>query len=268
MAEVIIKNTFSFVGATFNPQTENLQRVVRSISQNLSGSDKITCEMLLVVDGYLGLANSFTGISKNFTAPSTLLICHRNNLGLGHSLNVAIQKSRGRYLLRYDDDDKYILNRIKLFNEIYLYNPSIDICGTAAFFGFKRKRLVTYPETHSEIIKSLKTKNPLNHPTVILRRAIFQKYKIKYDATQKYGAEDWDMWLNFSQYDVQFYNVNVPSVIYNYDIQRQYSLKKIWQRFKAELKLSQKYKLKREIRIVITLFRSLIYSGARIFNAR
>jgi glycosyltransferase involved in cell wall biosynthesis len=124
--------------------------------------------------------------------------------GLSDALNYGIKYSRSTYVVRMDYDDISLPSRIKRQVEFMERNPHIDISGTGIkFFGesLGARELETpeiyRPEDWRLISSYLLYKNPLFHPTVIMRRTSLIEndlfYNSKFDA-----AEDLDLWMRAS----------------------------------------------------------------------
>jgi glycosyltransferase involved in cell wall biosynthesis len=154
----------------------------------------------------LVLDNSVNGISRVVWDhnPKIVHIKLPSSYGLSEALNYGIKFSTSEYVLRMDYDDIALPNRIKQQVKFMNRNPTIDISGTGIRFigdnlGQKdvKSSEMFRPEDWRKIIPYLLNKNPIFHPTAIMRRKSLVEqnlfYNPKYD-----GAEDLDLWMRAS----------------------------------------------------------------------
>ncbi|HEL2570403.1 MULTISPECIES: glycosyltransferase [Streptococcus] len=97
------------------------------------------------------------------------------NLGLGNALNYGLKKCKNEFVARMDSDDISLPNRIeKQFNLLKKHPELSIISGTVNEFvenpniisGVRR-----LPNTHEEIIKFSKSRNPFNHPAILFKKS-------------------------------------------------------------------------------------------------
>lgn len=146
-------------------------------------------------------------------------IIYVNNLvneGLINSLNKAIRCARGKYIVRMDADDISFPNR--LYEQYFFMekHPEIDVCGTWMYqfndSGYERK--VIAPVFDKDIKAFLFFKNPIFHPTVMMRKDIFNVvngYK-----KEDYRQEDLGLWVELTKCGKKFYNLPIPLLYYRY----------------------------------------------------
>ena len=124
--------------------------------------------------------------------PRLTVIHNIKNLGLQKSLNIAIEKTKTKYIARLDDDDFWIdVNKLKKQIKILEENPTIGVIGTA--YIDEEGNQVYNPLTDKEIRQQILFRCPFCHSTVIFRKEIWVEYG-GYDVDISYG-EDWDLWL-------------------------------------------------------------------------
>lgn len=126
------------------------------------------------------------------------------NYGLSETLNYGIRNATSKYLIRMDFDDISMPSRISRQVNFMENNTEIDISGTGirVIENFSSKATsgdvdLFRPIDWREITTYLLNKNPLFHPTVIMRRETLLKFDLfynpKYDA-----AEDLELWMRAS----------------------------------------------------------------------
>jgi len=174
---------------------ELVSRALRSTAIGLRSSDCI----YLFVDGadsvdearWSGWAN---GVSVRFHYSA-------NRVGLAAGLNKlidsALEHAQWAFFARMDADDECLPSRFDTQKQFLLEHPDIDVLGARCREvdeSGMHLRTKSLPRTHGEIVGSLPRRNPLNHPTVMMRRCVF-------DSGLRYRpdvglVEDWHLWID------------------------------------------------------------------------
>lgn len=122
---------------------------------------------------------------------------HQEHEGIVAALNKGISSSVGEFIARMDSDDICLPERLELQRDFFEANPEIGVLGTdyyilqtdKSYFHEKKKK----PSSNLEIYWALCFSNPIAHPSVMVRRRVF-------DMTDGYRtnfqfAEDYDLWM-------------------------------------------------------------------------
>lgn len=121
-----------------------------------------------------------------------IIIKNPRNLGLTKSLNVAIQVSKGRYIVRMDADDISMPNRLQVQYDFMESHKEVDMCGCwAKLFGDIPKianRNNCHPIEYAEIRLYALFYNPMVHPSIMMRKCRFN-FKIYNECFEK--AQDY-----------------------------------------------------------------------------
>jgi len=118
-----------------------------------------------------------------------------------------------------DSDDISLPKRIKKQVSFMDDNPEVGVCGTwIKYKGVSwrpwRSKVYKYP-TKSRDIKSMSLFNSnFSHPSVIMRKSLLKKFKLKYDM-EHYDAEDYGLWQKCS---FCFPLANIPEVLLLYRV--------------------------------------------------
>lgn len=178
----------SVIITTYNGHNYLHEAIASILNQTLTN-----IEVIIVNDGSTDQTQDYLDA---LTDQRVRIIVNRENKGQSHSRNYAISQSRAEYIAIMDSDDISLPYRLEKQYEFLTNNPNISICGSNALIidangtTVKEKRA---PELDHELKLRLLTYCPIIHPTVMWRRADFERYNLKYDMHYTY-AQDYDLW--------------------------------------------------------------------------
>lgn len=191
-------------------------KAIRSTAASLTHSDII----LLRVDG--GLPTDLE-LFQQAAAPVPLrLLGSQHHQGLAACLNELIEEvlsdERWQLIARMDADDESLPGRMKMQRMFLAEHPQIDILGTACIevneHGqyLQTKRM---PLNHEAIVRRLPRSNPLNHPSVMIRRRVFASgLRYRTDASR---TEDYHLWIDAASKGFKFANLFEPLLNFRRD---------------------------------------------------
>ena len=102
-----------------------------------------------------------------------IIVKLEHNVGLGDALAIGIKKCTYDLVARMDSDDISMPHRFQKQLDVFM-NNNIDVCGSwINEFNWDENivdsiRIV--PERHSDIVKFAKSRNPINHMTVMFKK--------------------------------------------------------------------------------------------------
>ena len=173
-------------------------------------------EFIIINDG--STDNSLKIIKYYANLDSRIILINRDNRGLIYTLNEGIEKSKGEYIVRMDQDDVSLKNRLELQYR-FIKNNALDICGGEyeAIDG-NDNILNSYrlPTQDFEILLNLASNVPFPHSSVMLRKFFLNSSGLKYGGDGDCQAEDLDLWLKMYNKGAKFGNIN--SIILKYRI--------------------------------------------------
>jgi len=157
-------------------------------------------------------------------------IFHEENQGLARTLNEGLDRSRCELVVRMDQDDECLPDRIRLQLRYMGVRPDVAAAGSHVYHMAKHRKFdhcVRVPVEHDEIMKVLPSWNCMYHPATILRKAAVLEvggYRVDFK-----NAEDYDLWLRLvGKYRLG--NLDVPLLRYRFSIDGM-TLSKKWQQF-------------------------------------
>lgn len=176
----------SVIMSTYNTPKKFLEKSIESI---LNQSHK-NLEFIIVCDGP---SEDFITVSS-YKDTRIKIIQHEKNMGLAKSMNEAIKICNGKYIFRMDSDDISLKNRIKVQIAYMEKHPEIMVSGMQALcFGDVNTIKYTFFRKPKEIVTQLLFKNPLIHPSVVMRSEYLIKNKINYDENFL-CSQDFELW--------------------------------------------------------------------------
>lgn len=151
-------------------------------------NDGSTDESLNIVQSYKELDSRIRIVTNN------------KNQGLISTLNAGMQISQGKYIARMDCDDFSLPTRFAKQVAFLESHPDVGVCGTwYQRIGRFRKRIHRLPTSYEEIRQALLFRNPICHPSVMLRNDYLDHFNLSYD-TKFIHAEDFNFWSRCSQH--------------------------------------------------------------------
>lgn len=141
-------------------------------------------------------------IIKSYTDPRIRLVRNPKNMRLIYTLNRGLDLAKGEYVARMDADD--ISDPTRLEKQVtFLDNHSkVGVCGTYVRIFTRIPGVGVTPKfpTKSEEIKAtLLFENAVQHPAVMLRKKILDKYMVRYSSDFLH-IEDYELWVRLAKY--------------------------------------------------------------------
>lgn len=154
---------------------------------------------------------------KNYASIDNRIIIHRNKTKLGFvkSLNIAIVKSRGKYIARIDSDDFCDPDRFQNQVNYFLKHPETDVIGTDLNIVDKSNKIIAFREyksNHKGIKKSFVFTAGIAHPSVMVKKKCFDLYG-HYNENFTF-SEDLELWLRFLSKGCIFHNLSLKLLNY------------------------------------------------------
>lgn len=208
----------SVVMSCYNEE-ETVQEAVKSILTQTF--DRI--EFIIIDDG--STDSTFNALQHLAQKDTRIRLAQNDqNLGLSASLNKGIKMSRSPFIARMDADDFSLPDRLALQYKFFQNNKDLDVVGTNAIMIKNGvEKISRVPLSNKDIHREKYRRTVLIHPTVMLRRELFDKYGY-YDESLSW-AEDKDLWLRWMG-SVCFANIEEP--LLRYKVKDQINLRIIY----------------------------------------
>jgi glycosyltransferase involved in cell wall biosynthesis len=166
---------------------------------------------LIVVDD--ASTDNSAQIIQSYDDPRIVYLRNDVNLHVAETLNRGMSNSRGKYVARMDSDDISLPNRFAKQYEFLESHPEISICGTFAEIFGERTGRITLPIEPDELRCALIFDSCFAHPTVMFRRADFEKYNLTYNHLRY--SEDFDLWQRAIG---PLNGANIPEILLKYRV--------------------------------------------------
>ena len=172
-------------------------------------------ELLLIVNGsnYLHITEI---LSKKYSSDDRIRIVGTPVHFLNFSLTLGLHLARSNFVARMDADDIAMPDRLANQYSYLKSNEDVVVLGSSYYLIDSKNNihgLVDVPLTDSDIRNALFYRNPICHPSVMLRR------KAILEVGGYIGgifAEDYDLWLRIcSNKKWSFANISTPLLSYN-----------------------------------------------------
>ena len=180
-------------------------------------------EIVIVCDGPCD--TELIAYVEGLKNPLIQLVKLTKNCGLGAALAHGVEKCVGNWILRMDDDDASVLERVRLQLDFLKKNPDIDVCGgqieerasdMQTVLGMRK-----CPSVHDEIVARHKFRNAMNHVTILARREAIVAAGNYREGT--IGYEDYDLWFRMIRSGYRFANLDKTLVNVRFDVGQAHS---------------------------------------------
>lgn len=177
----------------------------------------ITAELQEVIDS---IDRDFSGIIKQVDL--------KENVGLGVALNEGLKICTNDVVARMDADDISLSTRCERQLKEFEQNSELDIvgCSVDEFIGHENNIICTrlVPETHEEIYKYAKQRDPFNHPTVMYRKSKVLAIGGYKDLRKN---QDTDLWIRMLMDGCRTKNINQSLFLFRFE-EDTYKRRKNW----------------------------------------
>lgn len=138
-------------------------------------------QFVLVIDG--PIPDNLTSVISGFTTnPIFSFIALEKNMGLGFALCEGLKKCNCELVARMDADDISEPNRCERQLQCFEKDEDLDIvgCWENEFWNVKQNTFACHkvPERHAEILRYMKMRCGLLHPTIMFKKTAVLRLEI------------------------------------------------------------------------------------------
>jgi glycosyltransferase involved in cell wall biosynthesis len=188
----------------------NVERYIGACLQSMLDQTYTQQEILVVNDA---ATDNTLHVIQQFNDSRIRIIQNEANLGLAASVNKAIHQAKGVYIARMDADDVAYPQRLQKQVDFLNQHPDVSIVGTAMQSIGYSTYVHQFPQSHDACKAQLLFNVCFGHPTVLIRRSVFDKSENLYSEELRQYSEEYELWCRLVD-NVRF--ANVPEVLLKY----------------------------------------------------
>lgn len=146
----------------------------RALVSIWDGQTRQPDQIVLVQDG--SVSPGIFGVIEKWQKRSDVCLHHivlEKNMGLAFALNTGLEHCKFNYIARMDSDDYSYPERFSTQLEFLEASPDITVVGTFVEEdnGENENLVRRLPTQHEDLVKFSQKRNPLSHPSVMMRRS-------------------------------------------------------------------------------------------------
>ena len=200
----------SVIMGVYNGEKTVRQAVDSILTQTFTDWEFVICDDAST-DNTLSILNEY----KEKYPDKFVILHNEKNLMLAGSLNRCLEASSGEYIARMDDDDISLPDRFT--REVSKLDESdYDVVGSMVQFFNDEGLGEIISKKEEPTVYDLPKGNPFFHPTIMMRKSV-------YDALSGYNVslrtkrmEDVDLWYRF--FEKGYHGYNIQEVLLNYRV--------------------------------------------------
>ncbi|MFT7420417.1 MAG: glycosyltransferase involved in cell wall biosynthesis [Arcticibacterium sp.] len=189
--------------------------LLKKAIESVYSSTVLPTEFILVEDGRLN-EELYKVINERKNKYNSIKIVKLSeNVGLGSALDVGLRHCSNELVARMDSDDLCVDSRFELQLEKFDQNSELDVVGglieefNSEESKYLRKNRIV-PEFQIEILAYSRSRNPVNHVTVMFKKSIVLGLG-SYESFPLF--EDYFLWLKLLDSKALFYNIQKTLVL-------------------------------------------------------
>jgi len=194
----------------------NGREYLREAVDSILGQGYSDYEFIIIDDGSTDESEK---VILSYRDERIRFISHEENVGLPSTLNKGMELAAGEYIVRMDQDDISLPERIEKQVRFMDNHPETGVCGTwIRYIGVPRRpwrsRVYKYPTEPRDIRARSLFNSSFAHPSVIMRSSLLERFQLRYDP-EHLNAEDWGLWQKCS---FCFPLANIPEALLLYRV--------------------------------------------------
>lgn len=193
----------------------NCEKTIEKAINSIINQDYLNWELIMCDDASRDNTYSIAQKYSEMYPKKIILLKNEKNLKLAATLNKCLSKATGEYIARMDSDDLVISDRFSKQVKFLEENLDYSVVGGAAILydenGEKGVRTPKEIPQKEDLIFNV----PHMHPTIMMRKEIYnilEGYRVC-EFTER--GQDEDMWFRFYSKGFKGYNLQVPVIKYH-----------------------------------------------------
>ena len=170
---------------------QNGELFIAQAIESIIGQSHKNLELIVIDDGSedrsLVIAGDYARVDPRVRVERS------KGIGIAEALETGLSIASGDWIARMDCDDISVPHRLQT-QLAWMEKKGIDVCGSFVETFGAEQRLYRFPESHTAICHELVFRCPLMHPSVLMRKEVFQK------ETYRKGScfEDYDLFTRLA----------------------------------------------------------------------
>lgn len=142
------------------------------------------------------------------------ILHNEKNSRLAASLNHCLSVAKGKYVARMDADDVSLPERLAKQVEYLETHSNVDVVGCARIIFDENGERGIRSGKEVPAKEDLLTDSPFAHPTIMMKKSVYDALGGYTVSEQTMRAEDLDLWFRF--FAAGYVGYNMPDVLYRY----------------------------------------------------
>ena len=176
--------------------------------------------------------NTYLTIQQYASKDSRIrLIRNERNSHLAFSLNHCLTETTGEYVARMDADDICLPDRLEKQVSFLDTHPEYAVVGGGVILYDDKGDRNTLMNAETPEVHLMKHGVPFFHPTIMMRKAVYDDLGGYIVSTRTRRGQDMDLWFRFFAKGYKGYNLQEPVLKYHDDLSdygKKSSLKMAW----------------------------------------
>jgi len=175
----------------------NCEEYLHESIESILGQTFSDFEFIIVNDGSTDKTDN---IIKEFEDERIVYVKNKSNIGLSRSLNIGINKAKGKYIARIDADDIAVVRRLDIQYKFMKNNPEYGLTSSCISVinekGVVKEEKCSYLNTE-DIFYLLHFRNCIAHSSVMFKKEIVINEN-GYNVNIRF-AQDYELWERLSK---------------------------------------------------------------------
>lgn len=185
---------------------------IKEAVESIRGQSADYWEAVIVDDGS---SDGTTDFLNQLECDKRFTVVYTSGVGRGTALNIAVEKTRGKYIANIDADDVMHKDRLKIQYDFLESNKLHFSCSSSAIiFGSNNavwEKFSKLSDVKSSVEnEALVKKNPISHPSVMMEKGVF--YAVGGYSNKRKSQLDYDLWIRLAEKGVALNKIHLPLV--------------------------------------------------------